>query len=405
MGSYDLYRKIVSCSTSPSDNLREDMKQELRDTFFQNPSYHRIRINSEDTDSHAHILYDRKLDYNGDPNIQFVAMHPDYSINTGDYVYIYDWDSHWIVPNKEGNEDVQEKAIIVQCLATWKWQDENNVVHEYPCALYDNFSTTTGFLQRKNITIPAGNMVAFVQYNEYTSGIELNQRMLFNKQAWLINKIQDMQQEGMILFYMAKDLIQADDDFTNMIASTQKYNYQLEINQSDFQQSIGYTTQLTATLTLNDVASNKDINWKVDSGLATIDNDGNLELLSDGSVVVTAYLAENENIYDTINIVITATPSSTEYIISPEDLSIKLGRTKAFTLYKYQNNVPQSTTFTPSIIGTDVPSKDYELVMVDGNNFTIKCINTNTNDLVIRFTNTVDALDYIDYSFSLVTLW
>lgn len=405
MGSYDLYRKIVSCSTSPSDNLREDMKQELRDTFFQNPSYHRIRINSEDTDSHAHILYDRKLDYNGDPNIQFIAMHPDYSINTGDYVYIYDWDNHWIVPNKEGNEDVQEKAIIVKCLATWKWQDENNVVHEYPCALYDNFSTTTGFLQRKNITIPAGNMVAFVQYNEYTSGIELNQRMLFNKQAWLINKIQDMQQEGMILFYMVKDLIQADDDFTNMIASTQKYNYQLEINQSDFQQSIGYTTQLTATLTLNDVASNKDINWKVDSGLATIDNDGNLELLSDGSVVVTAYLAENENIYDTINIVITATPSSTEYIISPEDLSIKLGRTKAFTLYKYQNNVPQSIAFIPSIISTDVPSKDYELVMVDGNNFTIKCINTNTNDLVIRFTNTVDALDYIDYSFSLVTLW
>ena len=405
MGSYDLYRKIVACATSPSDNLREDMKQELRDTFFQNPSYHRIRINSEDTDSHAHILYDRKIDYNGDPNIQFIAMHPDYSINTGDYVYVYDWDSHWIVPNKEGNEDVQEKAIIVKCLATWKWQDENNVVHEYPCALYDNFSTTTGFLQRKNITIPAGNMVAFVQYNEDTSAIELNQRMLFNKQAWLINKIQDMQQEGMILFYMVKDLIQADDDFTNMIASTEKYSYQLEIDQADFQQSVGYTTQLTATLTLNDVASSKDIYWKVDSGLATIDNNGNLELLSDGNIVITAYLAENYSIYDTINIEITATPSSVEYVISPEDLSIKLGRTKAFSLYKYQNNVAQPIVFNPSIISTNVPSGSYQFTMVDGNNFTIKCINSNANDLVIRFTNTVDALDFIDYSFSLVNLW
>ena len=405
MGTYDLYRKIVDCSKSPSENIREDMKQELRDTFFENPSYHKIRINEEDSDSHAHILYDRKLDYNGDPNVQFLIMHPDYEINTGDYVYVYDWENHWIAPNKEGNQDIYDKAIIVACGATWKWKDENNVVHEYPCALYDQFSTTTGFLQKKNITIPTGNMVAFVQYNEHTSTIDLYQRMLFKKQAWMINKIQDMQQDGMILFFLNKDLIQPDDDFVNMIASSTKYSYNLEIDQASFEQSVGYMTQLTSTLTLNGVLSNKEINWKASNSFATIDNDGNLELLSDGSVIITAYLAENEDIFDTITIEVTSVPSSVEYVISPEDLSIKIGRTKSFALYKYENNIQQATQFTISVIGTDVSNKDYAINIIDGNNFTIECINSNSNPLTLRFTNTLDALDYVDYEFNLVTLW
>ena len=379
--------------------------QELRDTFFENPSYHKIRINDESIDSHAHILYDRKLDYNGDPNVQFIAMHPDYLINTGDYVYVYDWDSTWIVPNKEGNKDVQEKAILVACHNSWKWQDEHNVVHEYPCALYDNFSTTTGFLQKKNIAIPAGNMVAFVQYNDATSAIELNQRMLFKKQAWLINKIQDMQQDGMILFYMVKDLIQSDDNFSTMIASTNKNIYTIEINQLGFQQSVGYSTTLSATLRLNGVLSTKTINWSVSNGLATIDNNGNLELLTNGTIVVTAYLAENSDIKDTITIEITDAPSSIDYVIFPEDLTIKIGQTKSFTLYEYQNNVQQPNTFIPSIISTDVSNKDFVLSMVSGNSFTIKCINSNPNPLTIRFTDSANALLHVDYVFYLVNLW
>jgi hypothetical protein len=406
LGIYDLYRDRTTCAISKADNKRNDIQQELINTFVDSPAYHKVVINDEEFESHAHILYDRKLDYYGDPNIQQIIMHPDYSIKAGDYVYVTEWDNVWIVPNVEGNKDIYEKGIIVICGNTWKWKDENNVIHSYPCAIYDQFSTQSALVQKRNIIVPSGNLVAFVQYNDYTKTIDLEQRMLFKDQAWRINKIQNIQQDGMILFFLNKDVIQSDDDFENGIASNDKYNYSLNILQNDFEQSIGYTSQLTAELLLNGIAQTRDLIWiSSNQNIVSVDTDGNISCLANGVANIKVYLKENPDIYDEITINIVDVPLTAEIRISSEDFNIKQGRAVEYQVYRYVNNVAQIDAFTYEVLANTIPSNYYEIEQINSNTFNISCITQTTEPLVVRFRSVENATEYLDVRFALVGLW
>lgn len=87
-------------------------------------------------------------------------------------------------------------------------------------------------------------------------------------------------------------------------------------------------------------------------------------------------------------------PTTTENMILPNIGKINLGQTIEFNVYNYVNGVANTDTFTVSISG--VPETSYTLQIIDGNNFSItnvvsetsalniSCVNNTTNESVTK---------------------
>ena len=128
-----------------------------------------------------------------------------------------------------------------------------------------------------------------------------------------------------------------------------------------------------------------------DVSKATIDNNGNLELLGVGLVTITCYMTDNEDVYDTITVTISAVlPSTSDTIITPNNDTILQNFTETYTVYKYIDNVVQADTFT--ITATGVSTDYYTLTVLSGNSFSVKNIKNYPNDnLTIHCVNDITS--------------
>jgi hypothetical protein len=97
----------------------------------------------------------------------------------------------------------------------------------------------------------------------------------------------------------------------------------------------------------------------------------------------------NDNVDDNISNDTNLTPSGTETKILPQVVKILQSASQAYTIYKYVNGVANSNTFT--ITGSQAPSANYTLTIVDGNHFTITNIAQTPITLIIRCVNNVTA--------------
>lgn len=86
-------------------------------------------------------------------------------------------------------------------------------------------------------------------------------------------------------------------------------------------------------------------------------------------------------------------PTITETVFEPKNISSVIeGYTQTFNVYKYVNSVKTANTFTFSASG--VPSEYYELVSVNGNTFTLKCVKAyNKNAILLVAFDTIESTE------------
>lgn len=316
------------------------------------------------------------------------------NIKNGSYI-LYE-DRHWMVRSKIDNVgNAYKSSQIYRCNNDLKWIDEYGY-HELPCIYISNFSYAS-FDYNKNIILPDGTIVVEVQLNEETDKININKRFLFKElvecQAYKVTARDGASLDGILKLKMVKDNFAADDDKLEYIANKNQYNYSLTINQDDFEQSIGYTTQLSTTLTLNSEVITKDIEWiSSDETICTVDSSGNIELLAEGSATITARMVENTLVEDSIVVNVVAMPSGVnEIIISPNVTKILQNQTQSYEVWNYVDSVKNLDTFTITSNGVDnswynlnvIDSNSFEVINLLGHNdvlLTITCTNNNTGD-------------------------
>jgi len=336
-----------------------------------------------------------------------VYPYDDFVFNTGDYSTweFGDMSTDWLILASDLTFKYNAYYTIAYCNNSLNWFDSNKNEISYPCFIYDKM-TETELALFKEIIIAEGQIIVVVQNNNDTSLIDINNRFVFDSQVYKINSMKDFVDDGLLVFTMRKDGSGYDDDFDNNIANTETYNYTIEIGDSSFTQNIGYTTTLSATVKLDGIVVSKSIIWSSsDDSVVSIDNDGNIELLSEGSSTILVSMEDNEEIYDEITITSTSgsIPSEGEIVVLPNIEYILQGRTVSFSVYKYIDNIQQSDTFSVIVEELvqlqvlDITTEFYRLTIIDGNHFTIENIKKNG-------TITIRCTDMKDKSFKTFTI-
>ncbi len=308
-------------------------------------------------------------------------------------------DNVWITTNSDFYKFPTISSTVRRCNNVLRWYDKDGNLCEEPCFI-DYVIKNNNIESIKQQIILDGDVEVCTQMNQYTINILENQRFIFDGKAYKIRAVNNFLRQKtnesnsvpLVKFTMYKTNIAPNDDLVNSIADTNYFDYSISINSDDFNQSVGYSGQLSATVKLNEEIVIKDLTWESsDDSKATIDGLGNFTLLSIGLVNFTCSITDNPIITNgiSVNIVTITTPIS-DIIITPDVNKIYRGDTQFYTVFKYLNNVLQADTFT--ITSSGVPASCYEIQIIDGNTFSVKNTKTyNNSDLIITCTDDIDS--------------
>ena len=248
-------------------------------------------------------------------------------------------------------------------------------------------------------------MNLFCQKNERTNTIISNQRFLFgtkeNRKAFrvfgdgvknFLNSITDDDMSPSVIeltiggSYISPEV----DDIENGIANRFLDSFSVKIDGGDFSDIVGTTKAMTATATSNGATINGvPFTWTSSNPLiATIDSDGNMELLAVGSATITCQIGINNLVRDTISVTVSDIKQDDyDVVYTPVISSIDEGTTQTFTVTLNKNNISTAESFSFAIVGT-VPATHYIFSIIDGNSFSIKNILEYYNSpLIIRCTS------------------
>lgn len=398
------YNARASITQTPSNDWKDDLQQ-LIDFEFENSSdvydieeelifgtqiftTTRVKVN--------HVLSSNpsgtKL---GDDYRAFLFQDFTHAKGLG---YRYRFNNNiWLCMNSDLYKFVTASTTVRRCNNQLKWKDQYGVIRQEPCVIdYAYSGTQVDFDQA--INIPSGSLVVVVQYNQYTSNIQINDRFIFGKQAFKVKSMNDFfqnqtgQQNTTPLLYLNvyKDSIADGDDLINGIPAS-NIDYTISLNTAVINQSIGYTSQLVATVKRNGEVYNTPITWtSSDVGIVTVDNNGNVSLIANGNCVISAKMTENNSVIANCNVTVQAVPSNVREVrITPNVSEILQGKSVAYTVNLYVNNVLTPSTF--SFVGSGASANNYTLSTVDGNHFTVMNKLKSTVPLVVTASNGVDV--------------
>lgn len=265
----------------------------------------------------------------------------------------------------------------VRCNNVLTWVDEYGNILTMPCYLGTDISSTNNLVSKDGI-VPNTRLIILVQANEYTMSIVKNQRFMFQhstafKVEEVNNYMQEQETDGQVTcvkLYVDYSAILPSDNKELNICDYYKTNYTLTIDQGDIEQTNGFSGQLTATVKDGNDIVDMPLKWSTsDSEVVEIDEQGNYQVIGEvGSIgQITCYMADNENVSDTITItVVEDYLPEKRIIINPNDItSLNEGDIIDFVCGVYIEGEKQS----------DI----------------VKCVPNNINPYVYTLTETVDG--------------
>jgi hypothetical protein len=411
------YRDKVACEKTDKEYQECLITEDIIKDFKVSPSYQPVYKNLDYV-----TLYDTQInDVNkfkatvGD-KLMYSYPYEEVKFEIGDYISWTDASKNlydWLLIALDTQHLYRVTGEITKCNNVFRFVDEKGNLYEYPCIIRDKL-IMSGLSEDKTMDIPEGRFEITLQLNEDTRKIKEDTRCLFNNvdfqdseygiQAVRVTNFVNMSEPKFLKMYVIKDQVnKLVDDVDNLIADKYKNVFELTIQQEDFSQSAGYTSTLTTIVTNNGNVVEADIIWSSsDDLIGTIDQLGNIELLTDGQVIFTAICEGNLDIKDEVVVDVTAVPIGvSETIIEPSDYNILQGSSKSYTVFKYVDNVAQADTFT--ILSSGVPSDNYDIV-VGNNGFEVSNFEYYGEPLVVELTNNV-TLDVTLVEINLRGFW
>lgn len=327
-----------------------------------------------------------------------------HSIELGRY---YKFDSNtWLTVNSEIIKNLVGGCTVRRCNNTLRWVDEaTGAYYEEPCAIEYLVKEPRNYATAGSpFMTPGGFLHIQTQLNERTTKIKENQRFLFgNQNHWTcykiigtgINDFRNMQtyentSANVLTLDLTADFVNdVLDDVVNGYADANTNVYTITLNQSTAEGSVGDTIQLIASVTYNEDTVSRTITWaSSDSDIATVDTNGLVTLISNGTCSISANIELNP-VSDSCAITVTPTPAiNYDVYVTPDTNYVLEGTSREYTVYLYEDGVQQADAFTITCNGNTVPSTSYTFTQTDGNHFTISNIEKDVNSyLTVQLTS------------------
>jgi hypothetical protein len=404
--AYD-YSKFSTLSNANDSSILEDAQEAFNEYFKYAPN--KKTTGTIDGVVYPFVLQHKRYGNNKD-NIDYIITEKETPLEIGSYV---EYESTtWLVINKDKRTiDTHINGVSYECNDFIRWYDSDGVYREFPV-----------YLNQKSVRIDEDNYMflmdgtreCYVQLNEHTAKIfdgkeflldsvskrnkyrVINQETLNNGNALLmtferyqINTDVDNIELG-IANYANRPIFNLtilNDDSEFVIGDTIQINYSIldKDNQQvskDVVYDVGIQTILSELDSMNledmDLLTLGELGYtSTTEDVVSVDENGIVTALTYGIATIRVSMADNENVYDEFQLLVTATPLSNTYIdVNNSTAEIIKTLTETYTWNKYDNGVLLPSNFTFEIDpSSTASSNDYDFTIINGNSYSITCIN------------------------------
>lgn len=394
---YNAYSKGVA-TQRPKDAYLNDFNAMMNQGFDNAANIYYNEIEFElDYGSNTFITVpevrvDSILDYNSSMLVnadeyKTFIFRPEFPTPT--YGMKFRWgENYWLVINVDNEKNMAISCEVRRCNNVLRFFDENgNKIYE-PCIM-DTTLRFTNNIDTPPITTGKEERKIWCQRNSRTISIRPNDKFLFGPpgQRYAIRlyaggmkndlntiTMDDMSPSLTEFYFQHYQTNPEYDDLENGFANVYMHNFSISIDNILSEIALGQTGTFSATVTKNGNIIEKNVVWESsDNEVLKVDEQGNYESLSEGSVVVSVHMEDNEDIITTMDINVTDTPVEDEYVvdISPDQYYILQGNNILYSCYLYKNGEQQNDEFTFVDYTEGVPKDKYSITVEDGNHFLV----------------------------------
>jgi len=325
--------------------------------------------------------YDRKL---------HVPM--EISINTGSLIEYEGF--NWLVTGNVDDLQAYKSAGMVKSNNTLTIY-KNNTSYQIPCIISKSLSLNTE--DNQYIETVDNELFLTVSSTLLTKQINVNDRYKIGLYNYSVKTVaDDISNPGLLIFKMKySEVVQG----THTYVLTILNNDNLQIAQS---QSLIINSQLTDNGVI--VTSPSLIYSSSDEEIATIDEYGVVSVVGLGSVVITVFMASDEEVSDSINVeIVLDQQDNFTYIIEGNSEIIK-GYSQTYIAKKYNNGIlVEGVEFTFSVIPGSTPTSAYILNIIDNDQCSITA-NLTTYYIILKATDNSNGM-FIEKSIKLKNLF
>ena len=367
----------------------------INEGFELSLSYYQITKNEDYTTTFDAWIIDEKS-YDADISKKKILMKPNQDLSQGE---IINWENKkWLCTKIDQQNTYYNDGLIEFCNYELKWVNLDGKIQSAWGVLEAKKLFTEGVQEQKYIITGNVEHRITLSRNNETLKIRRDDRFLIsnninNPIGYKVTKVDDSFKYGLVILNLQEQgaEVSPNDNAELMIADY--YNrissYSLSIlNGSSLQVNIAQDLQLNieVTKTQNSITTilspTPSITYfSSDTTVATINSSGLVHFLKTGTVNITASLASNVTISDSITLTGISVPQDNfTYTLTgnvTNDSEIKMGSTVIFTGKKFNNGIQDNTAiFNFSIVSGSTPVSAYTFVgSLSSNTCSIKCNN------------------------------
>ena len=236
--------------------------------------------------------------------------------------------SYWLMWNPINISASDGSGVVRRCKAVWNHLDYyGNVLSEPFIVESERASANDADYNREVEGVTKGYFNAFMQYNAQTAQLGENSRMILGRGAYRITGFSDFFTEFTgdyssvrtlrfsIRYEEPKDRI---DDMVNHVAGGLEFNWRIRITGTPTV-SVGASAKLSAGSVRNGAEAFSTEEYPItylwessDESVCSVDEDGNITGIAPGSTVITAKLAQNEGISQSVTVTVAEATGGTE---------------------------------------------------------------------------------------------
>lgn len=301
----------------------------------------------------------------------------------------------WLVTNPSNIASIMSDVIIRRCNAVYNRLDYYgnvlscpfNIPKVQPRGAQDDYT--------KVMILADHYFTCAMQLNEVSATIRENTRLILGDSAYSVRGLDDFTQEftgdydstHIIYFQIQREeKTEVYDDMERKIADGLAFSWDISI-QGIMSMQEGRSQKLTPVsvrngVTVEDTEENPiSYYWSSsDPSVLTVQQDGTVSAVSTGTATITCFLAQNQDIYETIEIGV-ETPSEAYIAFSgaiPDSIAEQESATISAEYYEGGTETGEIVSFN-----FDGPANGEYSVDVDGNSVTIYCWERSDTPLVI----------------------
>lgn len=319
--------------------------------------------------------------------------------------------STWLVVNPMNLSGGDGSGLIQRCDAVWHYLDFYGNVCSEPMAVNKDALRTNDPDAQRSTMIAKGYFTARMQYNDVTKSLlDNNSRMILGTGAYHLSGWMDFIQEftsdessvNLLEFTMRwEEPDDAIDDMVNKVAGGKTFKWEILIDGQNTLKE-GGTAQLTAQSIRTNENRTEEVfdseehpityEWESsDPEVCTVDSDGVVTAVGEGTATITATLVQNPNNTATYDIMVEAA-SAEPHVEFDSDIpaSIRAYSSATISATYYENGEPTEDAVTWTLSGASAGSYTYK---TSGNSVTVSCWNGSVEPLVITATANGQSAD------------